>query len=545
MATIAQSHIAESEQDFGLAPRLLLGSLSLAAGGVHLAMAPIHASNSATEAGGFAVVGWLQILLAVALFMRPNRGVLVATVILNAGVIGAYIVSRTVGLPVGAHPGEKESVEAVDLMVTIFQAALVVGAGLLLAKPSLAGTGPADGKWSIENIAMASAVPIMVLFATSITLTDPSIAEHGHGGSASVTSSGGGGGGHSHGGAALVSADLQALAEERCDLAFNPAAYWRETTLAGVDTLTGGETSMVNHDTGASVVGSAELDEIVSTQVTGRGELGDARMVIALSKASDDVYDNWLRWMAASGKSSHAHEAGAALAPDDTMMGGHLGPQAWHAMTDQSQCDALEAELAIARDTAMKYPTVKDAKAAGWVQVTPYVPGIAAHFMKFSIVDGKFDITQPEMILYDGTDDDSSVIGLSYYLKQEGDAEPTQGFTGNNDHFHRHVGLCVSGAGVIGDSTTTVEECEARGGKKAEGQDGWMNHVWIVPGCESPWGLFSGASPVLEMGLTEASGEDGGGCAGSSVRDRYDLNAGDIENTPTQVGGAVELAVGN
>ena len=51
---------------------------------------------------------------------------------------------------------------------------------------------------------------------------------------------------------------------------------------------------------------------------------------------SDDVYDDWLRWMAPSGMSNHAH-GGNALAPDDNDgMGGHLGPQPWHAMTDQS-----------------------------------------------------------------------------------------------------------------------------------------------------------------------------------------------------------------
>jgi short-subunit dehydrogenase len=28
-----------------------------------------------------------------------------------------------------------------------------------------------------------------------------------------------------------------------------------------------------------------------------------------------------------------------------------------------------------------------------------------------------------------------------------------------------------------------------------------MNHVWSVPGCESPWGLFSGINPVLDTAL--------------------------------------------
>jgi len=38
--------------------------------------------------------------------------------------------------------------------------------------------------------------------------------------------------------------------------------------------------------------------------------------------------------------------------------------------------------------------------------------------------------------------------------------------------------------------------------------------------------VFSGASPLLDVTLTRASGEDGGGCAGSGVRDRYDLTLG-------------------
>jgi hypothetical protein len=265
-------------------------------------------------------------------------------------------------------------------------------------------------------------------------------------------------------------------------------------------------------------------------------------MVLALANVSDEVYDNWLRWLGASGMSDHSHEAGNALAPDDKMMGGHLGPQPWHAMTDQAQCDQLAAELDLARQTALKYSTVADAKAAGWRQVTPYVAGIAAHFMNFSLVDDTFEIDMPEMILYDGTSDDSRVIGLSYYIRQDGTAEPTQGFTGNNDHFHRHIGLCVNASGVIGDSTTTQEECEAMGGRKADGGDAWMNHVWIVPGCESPWGMFSGASPLLDGELTNNSGTDGGGCAGSGVRERYNLDPGVIENTPTEVGGSVELA---
>jgi hypothetical protein len=129
------------------------------------------------------------------------------------------------------------------------------------------------------------------------------------------------------------------------------------------------------------------------------------------------------------------------------------------------------------------------------------------------------------MILYDGNGPEAAVVGLSYYLWQDGDNMPTQGFTGVNDSYHRHQGLCTDPDNglIIGDTTTTAEECVARGGTKADGSKGWMSHAWVVPGCESPWGVFSAASPVLDDALQDGSGTDGGGCAASRVRERYGL----------------------
>jgi hypothetical protein len=231
---------------------------------------------------------------------------------------------------------------------------------------------------------------------------------------------------------------------------------------------------------------------------------------------------------AAASGGGHAHgSSGSASAPDDNGgHGGHAGPTPWKAMVDQEQCVALAEELETARNAALALPTAADAMAAGYVRVTLYVPGIAAHYMNFAYVDGEFRVDQPEMVLYDGNGPDARVVGLSYYLLHAGDAEPTQGFTGDNDHYHRHVGLCTGPGGVIGDSSTTEEECARRGGRKANGSAGWMSHAWVVPGCESPWGLFSGASPLLDKALGEASGTNEGGCSASSGRDRYDLSPG-------------------
>ena len=122
---------------------------------------------------------------------------------------------------------------------------------------------------------------------------------------------------------------------------------------------------------------------------------------------------------------------------------GHPGPSPWTAIVDRAQCDRLTEEMTEARAVTERYPTVADAEEAGWFRVTGYVPGIAAHYMNFGLVDNEFHIDEPEMLLFDGNEPDSRIVGLSYYVRQDGTAGPTQGFVGENDSYHRHFGLCV------------------------------------------------------------------------------------------------------
>ena len=92
---------------------------------------------------------------------------------------------------------------------------------------------------------------------------------------------------------------------------------------------------------------------------------------------------------------------------------------------------------------------------------------------------------------------------------------------------------------VVGDSTTTTAECAALGGSKQDGRNGWMSHAWVIPGCESPWGVFSAASPLFDRKLTEASGTaataDGPACGASGAAGRYDLRPGTRESVTESV----------
>lgn len=306
--------------------------------------------------------------------------------------------------------------------------------------------------------------------------------------------------------------------EEPCDTSFNPTGYYEDAELAG--TL-GEDHAGMDMDESSTTMNHSEMDDgdEPMDMSGGLGEVEAAAVVVELSQLDEAGYDQWLESLDPSRD---------VAAPDDTGRGGHLGPQTWTHITDDATCQQLADELDIARSVAAEFPKASDALAAGYIRVAPYLPGIASHWMNFRLVDDEFDVAQPEMLLYDGNEDDSSLVGLSYFIRASGDAEPEVGFTGNNDHYHRHEGLCVGDEGVIGDSTMSAEECEAIGGRKADGGSGWMSHAWIVEGCESPWGVFSAQNPLLDQSLGESSG-DGEPCSGSEVASRWDLSPAESE----------------
>jgi hypothetical protein len=535
--------VEDGAPDAASVPHYVLAALNAGAAAIHFAMMPTHAADSLIHGVSFAVAGWAQLVVAVLLVLKPGRRSLLANAGVNAVIIAAWALSRTAGLPYGAHQWHPEAISIVDGVTTAFEVAALAGAiGLLLRK-----VAPARRVVPMPAMALAS---VLVLVAATAVLAQPEAREHGHGDHGNTAA-----GGHEHGegaehghddGAAHDHAagdehdghtpeqhaehaaegaehehgeaehgegdghDHEHAASDApaCDSNLNHPSYFADAATAGVDVETGMSAMHEHADEGAPPEPKTPEELAAET-----GELGAARTVIELSGVSDAEYQEWLRGL-------HAERDSAA--PDDTGHGGHMGPQPWEALIDPDECAALAAEIETARAIALAHPNAQDAIDAGWRMVTPYVPGIAAHYMRFEYVDGTFDLNEPEMLLYDGNGPDANVIGLSYYVRQQGDEEPAEGFTGDNDHYHRHVGLCLRGAMVIGDTTTTAEQCEAMGGRKANNTDGWMNHVWAVPGCESPWGLFSAANPVLDATLAEGSGQ-GAPCSASGVRARYGM----------------------
>jgi hypothetical protein len=168
---------------------------------------------------------------------------------------------------------------------------------------------------------------------------------------------------------------------------------------------------------------------------------------------------------------------------------------------DAATRSTLQHQLELAREVAMKYPTVKDAEAAGYRRQGPFAPGLGAHYSNSAFLVRSFTsvlvmddaaVLHPSMLIYDGTHPDSRIAGLMYMAFGY-----PQGFAGPNDIWHFHTDVCiVSGSDGTtntpfgADTTVTPTMCNSVHGA-LDPRTPWMLHAWVVPGYDSPEGVFS------------------------------------------------------
>jgi FtsP/CotA-like multicopper oxidase with cupredoxin domain len=104
-------------------PALLFGAALLTAGpaAVHFAVAPMHFQEYVPFGLFFVAAGALQLAAAAAMLLRPSRRLFLAAAAGTAGIIGLYLVSRTIGVPVGPRPGRPEMVGFTDIACTTME----------------------------------------------------------------------------------------------------------------------------------------------------------------------------------------------------------------------------------------------------------------------------------------------------------------------------------------------------------------------------------------------------------------------------------------
>jgi hypothetical protein len=192
--------------------------------------------------------------------------------------------------------------------------------------------------------------------------------------------------------------------------------------------------------------------------------------------------------------------------------GEHPLTQSWTSLTDPVVCNDLKQQLLATQAATIKYPTLGDAVRAGFTFVTPWFAGGGTHMGRWENLDDKVTIGDPDVLIYDGNDYNSHVVGAMYTVLS--DQAPKKVFAGGNDEWHQHRGLCftknakaVGKLGfkpvqdmVIGGEAATDKWCkDTWGGRFVDNASLWMMHVWIVPGCGSDYGMFSHDLPYLTL----------------------------------------------
>jgi hypothetical protein len=180
----------------------------------------------------------------------------------------------------------------------------------------------------------------------------------------------------------------------------------------------------------------------------------------------------------------------------------------FYAPMDAATFATLQHQIELARMIAMQYPTVAAAEAAGWHQAGPYAPGLGAHYFHWAdyasdtAPEGPMtdtNVLHPASLIYDGTHPDSKIAGLMYYGANN---RLPQGFAGTNDVWHYHTDVCFTTVGghvdtpFGADTTVTKAMCDTVHGALID-RTAYMLHLWVVPGYESPQGLFSHLNEAL------------------------------------------------
>jgi hypothetical protein len=105
--------------------RAAVAVLTLAAAWVHLAYLESHWDQWWAYGAFFLVVGVAQGLFAVLILAWPRPWVAVAGIAGTLAVIGLYVLSRTIGMPVGPHADFAERAGTIDLATTAAEIGVV------------------------------------------------------------------------------------------------------------------------------------------------------------------------------------------------------------------------------------------------------------------------------------------------------------------------------------------------------------------------------------------------------------------------------------
>ena len=197
-----------------------------------------------------------------------------------------------------------------------------------------------------------------------------------------------------------------------------------------------------------------------------------------------------------------AHILGSGHTHSHTMSSSSDMPGMDHSMMSMMTIEErlqFGEQLVIAREAALKFPTLADARAAGWILVGGYVSGAGQMLMDptSNSQDQVFDPAVPQGLLYSSSIDSATIVGLQYDAWTSDGSTPV-GFIGQDMLWHMHTGTCeISDSfSVVYDEAVTGTACSQVKGTLTNSVS-WMVRAWVVPGWESSQGQLSHENSLL------------------------------------------------
>ena len=190
----------------------------------------------------------------------------------------------------------------------------------------------------------------------------------------------------------------------------------------------------------------------------------------------------------------------------------------------------LVRQLGQVQETLRRFTDVNDACAAGYFPDRAQTPNMGSHFTNFPLViDGKFDPSAPEILLFVAADDsappfgalgrckdgvwkgvDVEIAGAAFYMPFAAVGnDHFEGFSGPLDNWHIHYNLCR----LAGQDVTVLQSvCDGtKDGPldqpQGDASEGWMIHAWADGEHDIQLGAFSMWNPsIWPLAAPNASG---------------------------------------
>jgi hypothetical protein len=131
---------------------LLLAAASVVAAAVHAIVSPEHFAESA-------LYGWFFVATAVAGFgyaawivLRPSRWLLLAGIAGNAAIVGLWLFTRLVAVPLGPGAGETEPFGVLDVIASTAELVALAAAAVAMRRGDATSGSAGYGRWAPSHL---------------------------------------------------------------------------------------------------------------------------------------------------------------------------------------------------------------------------------------------------------------------------------------------------------------------------------------------------------------------------------------------------------